>query len=237
MKNIKFYECVTSTNDLLKEKALNGAKDGTVIAALSQTNGRGRRGKTFISDKGGMYLSILVRPTFIDFDTTLLTSMTAVAVCKAIETVTNKNTEIKWVNDVIIGGKKVCGILCESCLCGEDYFVIVGIGLNYFCENFQKEIENIATNIFDIKDEIKEKELTKKIIDNFFEIYNSGEFFEDYKKRSVVIGKQITFYKNEKQISATVLDIDEKCRLLVEYSDKSREFLSSGEISIKLKEL
>ena len=239
-KNIELeiFESVTSTNDLLKKQAVNGAKEGTVIAALKQTNGRGRRGKTFISEKGGMYLSILIRPNTFNFDTTLITSATAVAVSKAIEEISDKKTGIKWVNDILINGKKVCGILCESGICGSDSFVVVGIGINVFKpeNDFDDEIKDIAACVFENEDEEILSKLTAKVIDNFFKEYNSIDnlaFLDEYRKRSVCLGKEISVYSK----TAKALEIDNRCRLLVEYADGKQEYLSTGEISIKLKEL
>lgn len=232
------YDCVTSTNDLLKQYALNGAKEGTVIAALEQTNGRGRRGKTFISEKGGIYLSILIKPKTLDFDTTLITSATAVAVCKAIEEISSKKTKIKWVNDVLINSKKVCGILCESGICCNNCFVIVGVGINLFKpkNDFNDEIKDIATYIFEKENAKLENKLIAMVIDNFFDVYNnfeSKEFLNEYRKRSIVLGKEVYISDNV----AKVLEIDDCCRLKVKYRDGIEEYISSGEISIKLKEL
>ena len=234
---LEVFETVTSTNDLLKQKAVNGAKSGTVVIAKTQTKGRGRRGKTFISKEGGLYLSILLRPKEFNFDTTLLTSAAAVAVSKAIEETSGIKTDIKWVNDVLINGKKVCGILCESGVCGNEYFVIVGIGINLFePENgFEGSIKDIATCVFKQKDQEKANKLTAKVIDNFFEIYNSGGFLNYYKDKNVVIGKDIFVLKNGEKITAKAIEIDDKCRLKVLYKDGKTEYLSSGEISVKLK--
>ncbi len=238
-ENVDFelFESVTSTNDLLKKEALNGVGEGKIIAALQQTNGRGRLGKSFVSNKGGMYLSILLRPREINFDTTIITCLAAVAVCKAIEEITLQNTAIKWVNDILIDNKKVCGILCESGICGNESFIIVGIGLNYFCDRFSDEIKEIAANVFKTSNTQKFELLTAKIIDNFFKIYNTRNFLEDYKKRSIALGKEIYLFKNNQMLSATVCDIDNKCRLTVKYPDGKTQTVSSGEISIKLKEL
>ena len=240
-KNIELevFECVTSTNDLLKQKAVNGAKEGTVIAALKQTNGRGRRGKTFISEKGGMYLSILIRPETFNFDTTLITSATAVAVSQAIEEISGVKTQIKWVNDILINSKKVCGILCESGVCGLEAFVIVGIGINMFePENgYDDEIKDIATCVFKKENTDLQNKLTARVIDNFFNNYENKDFLNEYKKRNIVLGNNILVLKNKEQINAKAIEIDDKCRLKVEYSDGNQEYLSTGEISIKLKEL
>lgn len=240
--NFSLFDCVTSTNDILKQEALNGAKEGTVIAALKQTKGRGRKGKSFISDNGGIYLSILLRPQNLNFDTTLITSATAVAVSKAIEEISGKETYIKWVNDILIDSKKVCGILCESGICGQEAFVIVGIGINMFePENgFDDEIKDIATCVFEKENTELQNKLTARVIDNFFDYYKktkSKEFLNEYKKRNIVLGNDILVLKDNEQINAKAIDIDDKCRLKVEYSNGKQEFISTGEISIKLKEL
>ena len=236
--NLKIYESVSSTNDLLKQQAVNGAKEGTVVLSLAQTDGKGRKGRTFISKKGGIYLSILIRPKNLNFDTTLITSATAVAVSKAIEEISGKKTNIKWVNDILINGKKVCGILCESGVCGNDCFVVVGIGINVIKpeNDFDDEIKDIATAIFEKEDTQLSAKLTAKVVDNFFEEYNSiqnRKFLNDYRKRSIVLGKEV-YVSNT---TAKALEIDDKCRLKVEYADGKQEYLSTGEISIKLKEL
>ncbi len=238
--NFQLFDCVTSTNDILKQEALSGAKEGTVIAALKQTNGKGRKGRIFISEAGGMYLSILVRPDAINFDTTLITSATAVAVSRAIEEISGKQTKIKWVNDILINGKKVCGILCESGFCGEQSFVVVGIGVNVFMpeNDFANEIKDIATAVFDNWDLELQNRLTAKVIDNFFEVYSpleNKDFLNEYKNRSIVIGKDIYVLKNNEKISAKAIKIDDQCRLKVRYPDGSEELLPTGEISIKLK--
>ena len=236
--DLEVYESLASTNDLLKQKAVNGAKEGTVVLALSQTDGKGRKGRSFISKKRGIYLSILVRPKSLNFDTTLITSATAVAVSKAIEEISNKITGIKWVNDILINGKKVCGILCESGICGSDSFVVVGIGINVFKpqNDFEDEIKDIATCVFENEDIELFIKLTSKVIDNFFKEYNSIDnlaFLNEYRKRSVCLGREISVYGK----TAKALEIDNKCRLKVKYADGEQEYLSTGEISIKLKEL
>lgn len=236
--NFTLLDCVTSTNDILKQEALNGAKEGRVLAALKQTNGRGRKGKSFISNNGGIYLSILVRPQNLNFHTTLITSATAVAVSKAIEEISGKETYIKWVNDILIDSKKVCGILCESGICGDNAFVVVGIGINLFLtENgLDEQIKDIATTVFNKEDTTSNNKLVARVIDNFFSIYNTIEtkdFLSDYRNRSIVLGKEVIVSNK----TAKALEIDDKCRLKVEYSDGNQEYLSSGEISIKLKEL
>lgn len=242
---LEYYETLPSTNTALKEKALNGEKEGLVIIAGNQTAGRGRFNRKFYSPSvSGIYMSILLRPKTSGFDTTLLTTAAAVSVAKSAENLSGKKTQIKWVNDVLIEGKKICGILTEGAInpktATPDY-IVLGIGVNAFTpENgFDKEIENIATSVFSTPDPDLKARLTAEIINTFFDIYKdleSKNFLDEYKSRSAVIGKEINVIKNSTVVSAKALDIDDKCRLLVEYGDKTREFLQSGEISIKIKE-
>ena len=166
--NIEVLQSVTSTNDYLKQKALSSAKEGTVVVANEQTNGKGSKGRSFISLNGGIYMSILVRPDFQNFDTTLITSLTAVAVSDSIEEKCGKKTQIKWVNDVLLQNKKVCGILCESVFASDNKpeFVIVGIGINFSKpkDDFPDEIKDIATYIFENSDIQIKKQLTQTVI-------------------------------------------------------------------------
>ena len=129
--NLTVCESVDSTNFLLKQMALEGKGEGEVIIALSQTAGHGRYNRKFHSDKGGIYMSILLRPTATP-DNAILTAATAVAASDAIENISGKTTQIKWVNDILINNKKVCGILCEGGFVGDSGFIIAGIGINAY---------------------------------------------------------------------------------------------------------
>ncbi len=238
--NLSIFESVTSTNTLLKEMAINGAKEGAVIIALSQTAGRGRYGRKFYSDKGGIYLSALFNPNTNGFDITLLTSAAAVAVSDAIESVSGKTTQIKWVNDILIENKKACGILCEGGFIGDSSFVIVGIGINaYKTESgFNDKIKDIATTVFNAPcPELCEK-LCATVIDNLFYHYKNlekREFLNKYRQKNIVIGKNVTVIpKHDAKTFAKVLEIDDNCRLLLEFEDGKQQYLSTGEISVKL---
>lgn len=239
--NIEFLPTVTSTNDYLKKKALSGANEGTVVVAHSQTAGKGRRGRSFISSVGGLYLSILIRPDFKNFDITLITSATAVAVCEAIEAVNDKKADIKWVNDVFLDGKKACGILCEAAFSENSQadFVVVGIGINLFEPKggFDAEIKDIATAVFDKENPELQKKMTDLVIKNFFKYYYSlsqKQFINAYRQRNFVLGKQVNIIRNNTTSIATALEIDDNCRLLVKYNDGKEEYLSSAEVSIRI---
>ncbi len=239
--NILEYECLASTNDTAKELALGGAKENTVIIADRQTSGRGRMNRTFFSpEHSGIYMSILLRPEFSAEDSVLITPAAAVAVSEAIDEICGVSTKIKWVNDIYIKNKKVCGILCESGFTNDGYFSILGIGINlYEPENsFPKEIENIAGAIYNTQpeNEIREK-LIAKVIDKFNFYYKNllnKEFLKLYREKSNLIGKEVKYQKDGKEVFATVLGIDDNAHLIVKTKD-SEEHLYAGEVSVRLK--
>lgn len=238
--NLSLFESVTSTNTILKEMALKNEAEGRVIIALSQTCGRGRYDRKFQSDKGGIYMSVLLRSR-ANLDTTLLTAATAVAVSDAIETVSNKETQIKWVNDIIINGKKICGILCEGGFIGSDGFVVVGIGINACpTENgFNEEIKSIAGTVFEDNSPALCEKLCASVIDNLFFHYKKLEgrdFLNTYRQKNIVLGKKIFVLKQGKIINeGTALNIDDNCHLTVRLLNGEVIHLSNGEVSIKMK--
>lgn len=242
---VEVYECVTSTNTVLKEKAASGAAHGTVIVAKEQSLGKGRTGKSFFSPKGtGIYFSVLVRPDIPAEEALFLTTSAAVATANAIEAVSDKKAQIKWVNDVYIAEKKVCGILTEAAFNTEtgmlDY-AVVGIGINV-CpphEGFPLEIDRIATSVFDRPEDAADKKsiLIATVLNYFFDCYNDFEhkhYVREYIERSMIIGKEISMISGSKTTDAVALEIDERCRLKVRLSDGTEQWLHSGEVSIKV---
>ncbi len=239
--DIILLDLVDSTNDYLKQLAKQGVQENTVVIANSQTQGKGTRQRKFFSKPGGVYLSILLKPCLMGFDATLITSMTAVAVSDSINQISGKSSKIKWVNDVYLENKKVSGILCESVFDPEtqEQNIIVGIGVNLFMPDggFESEIKDIATCVLqDYNSEIME-DFISLILNNFYEYYNdikSKTHLEKYRERSLVLGKEITVFQNNVTSTATALEIDDNCRLVVEFSDETRKVLSSGDVTIKL---
>lgn len=237
-------ENVDSTNNYLKKLAENGERENTVVIAECQSSGKGRLGRSFFSPKSGLYMSILLRPTFSAEKSLFITAAAAVAVSDAIEEISGKTTGIKWVNDVFIGNKKVCGILTEAAVdfeTGGLYYAIPGIGVNIYhpADGFPPEIRDIAGAVFDTEPDEKDlkQKLAAAIINNFFDIYNnieSSDFMQKYKQKSCILGKEIFVLRNETKTKATVLDIDEKAGLVVKYENGEVETLSSGEVSIRL---
>ena len=240
---ITLLETVDSTNRFLKQNSDN-ANEWSVVIAENQTSGRGRYTRKFYSPENcGIYMSILLKPEISADSAVLVTAAAAVAVSEAIENLSSKQTQIKWVNDIFINSKKVCGILCEGVINAKSGLidkVILGIGINvYTPENdFDSEIKDIAGAVFDEKIPDMRNRLIAEVINRFEKYYRelkNRTFLEGYRSRSAVIGKKVTVLRGEEKIPALALGIDDNCHLEVEFEDGKREFLSSGEISKKLK--
>lgn len=243
--NFIIHKTVASTNIIARELAINGAESGTVVIAEEQTSGYGRNGKSFFSPYGtGIYMSIILnlKKEKKIFNSSFITTAAAMAVSKSIEEISNENTQIKWVNDVFINGKKVCGILTEGAFSFEDgkldYAVIgIGVNVNFPKDGFPKELNNIAASInsknnanSNTKSDIRNI-LVAKILENLYDYYfNDVNFYEEYKKRSFLIGKKVSININNKEHIVKVLDIDKTFALVAEFQDGKIDKIVSGSI-------
>ncbi len=241
--NITVLSKTESTNLLLKSMALNGTREGSVVVAGEQTAGIGRMGRSFYSPGNtGIYMSILLKPGISPEKSVFITTAAAVAVCKALEKNGVDNTGIKWVNDIYIDGKKICGILTQGNIDSQSNklnFAIVGIGINvYSPENdFPDEIKNIAGAVFKEKKENLRNKIVADILSCFYEIYNDltdTTYVDEYVKRSIIIGKRVDVFTASQVKSAMVTGIDNECRLQVKYDDGTESVLDSGEVSLKI---
>lgn len=243
--NFIIHKTVASTNIIARELAINGAESGTVVIAEEQTSGYGRNGKSFFSPYGtGIYMSIILnlKKEKKIFNSSFITTAAAMAVSKSIEEISNENTQIKWVNDVFINGKKVCGILTEGAFSFEDgkldYAVIgIGVNVNFPKNGFPKELNNIAASInsknnanSNTKSDIRNI-LVAKILENLYDYYfNDVNFYEEYKKRSFLIGKKVSININNKEHIVKVLDIDKTFALVAKFQDGKIDKIVSGSI-------
>ena len=233
---IEKYDCVASTNDLVKERAKSGAPAGLVAIADRQTAGRGRMGRSFYSDGGGLYMSILLRPEGDAEDALSITTRAAVAVAKAIETHTGRATAIKWVNDIYQNERKVCGILAEGQAKpdGGMEYAVLGIGVN-LCEphgGFPEELSKIAGAIFERGEAFDRDALAETILQNLFS--DDADRYDAYAKRDMLRGKTVTVFRGGKPLyAAEVLGIDRDFSLRVRLADGSVAKLQSGEVSVK----
>lgn len=238
------YKEETSSNTVAKELCQKGEGEGSVVIVCSQTNGRGRLGRSFISsDENGLYMSIILRPKIPIEKCINITVMCAVSVLEAIEEVCSVNCTIKWVNDIYINEKKCCGILTEAGMDFENgllHYAVVGIGVNLSSPKggFDKEIENIACGIYEgesYPDGIKAR-LCAKIIDNFFDKYakiEEKEYIKVYKEKSNIIGKEVDVYVGNKVVCGVATDIDEEANLVVTDEDGKCHRFNSGEARVR----
>lgn len=231
---VEIREVVTSTNSLMKESAKQGENAYKVLIASSQTNGRGRMGRSFYSPAGsGLYMSVLFRPEN-GINPLRITTNAAVAVATALEKLSGKQTGIKWVNDIYINDRKVSGILAESSV-GENGFVVLGIGVNVFNpeKGFPDDIKMRAGSVFDKNEEFLREKIAIEILKELCAERKEKEILEDYRNRSIIVGKKIEIIKNGFIEKAVALLIDDDYSLVVKKEDGSIENISCGDVSIK----
>ena len=247
-KNLKYNndiiikDSVFSTNLEGKNYLINNPKHGTLIIANEQTNGRGRKGRSFFSPKNtGIYMSIILKPESLLLENSFkITIATAVAVSNEIDETCNKDTQIKWVNDIFLNNKKICGILTEAITdfeSGSIENIVLGIGVNFNTLNFPEDLSYTAGSIFleDITP-INRNQLISKIINNLMEIIENlddSEIIKIYRNKSFLIGRDIIYYEKNSPIQCIVIDIDDDGHLVVQDSNKIIKILKSGEVNFK----
>ena len=246
-KNITILQSVGSTSAELRTAAYAGAPEGTVLLAEHQTAGRGRLGRSFHSPcRNGIYMSLILRPQLTFTKVHMITIMMAACVTEAIRTVTGLNPQIKWVNDILLEGRKICGILSESAVegeYGELSFVVVGIGININSTADFPELQgNTAAAL---KEHTGKKfsrcEIIAEILNNLEKYYfpyineqDNRPFFEIYRNALCILNKTVTVVLGEKQYNATVLELLPNGALLVRSDDGEIKELTYGEVSLRL---
>lgn len=243
-KKLYVFNEVSSTNTVAKFLAKNGAENGTVVLSEKQTDARGRSGKAWEAPLGGVWLSIIVKPNVDYSKIPLITIATGVAVANAIERTGIKNVEIKWPNDIMLNGKKVCGILTEAVTQYNHIdSVIIGVGIdaNINIDEFPEELQEGTTTI---AEELGRPEDENQLIRYFLEEFEkistlfTEEKFEDilkeWRKRSYSIGKIVEVREPfSKFYDAYVVGIGKEGALIVEKIDGTLEKVISGECIIK----
>lgn len=240
---IHLYDRLESSNQTAKRLALSGAPHGTLVLTNQQSAGRGRMGRKFESPAGqGIYLSLLLRADIPAADAQTVTLSAAVAVCRAVKALCGLELSIKWVNDLYYHGKKVCGILTEGALdleTGGLQYAIVGIGVNCFPPEggFPEDLPEAGSVFAERPQGIEGRsQLAGAILNHFFEFYPNlaqRPFFEDYRKRSLVLGKEITVLEGNQTRAALALDLDQDFSLRVREADGTERTLSSGEVRVR----
>ena len=192
---IEYFKTIDSTNTELKRRARLGAPSGTVLVADEQTAGRGRMGRTFFSPAGsGLYMSVLLRPVALA-DAGRITTYAAVATARALEK-QGVRVSIKWVNDLLAGGKKLCGILAEAGTVGEDAFAVIGIGINLADAAFPEELADVATSVEAQTGRIPDRnEVVDDILHELAALTRGGfsdpSVMEEYRARCTLLGRAI----------------------------------------------
>lgn len=237
------YETIDSTNTEAKrllqgdDMFLGNFSVPCVITAKGQTAGRGRQGKSFYSPEStGLYMSIVDEFPADEKVAALITIRASMAVAEAIFKCTGIRVGIKWVNDLYISKRKICGILAESVIAHGKHYVIIGVGVNISTENFPTEISGIAGSL-GVKAASAQKiidELCMQIAENILSI-KKGAYsdMEMYREHSVVLRKEVEYEKNGSLYCGTAVEITEMGGLAVELSDGTKDILQSGEISLK----
>ncbi|MBR3629078.1 MAG: biotin--[Oscillospiraceae bacterium] len=231
----QYIPVIDSTNNRLKELAAAGAPAGTVILSDEQTGGKGRLGKHFHSPKGGLYFSLLLRPDLPVSDMMSVTACTASAVHQALSSFGIKS-QIKWVNDLFIGGRKICGILSEGAFNAEllsmDY-LIIGIGINLIPDpDLPEELRSIVTDICsETGIRLQRSELAAAILrhlEQYIADLPQHTYLPVYKANSCTLGHHVEFTVNGTQRTALAVDFTEDAALVVEYADGTQETIRSG---------
>lgn len=233
---IETVDIIDSTNDEMKRRAEKGEGEISLLIAEEQTRGRGTKGRSFFSPGGtGIYMSFLLRPDYTPEECTFLTTMAAASSAKAIERVTGMKMQIKWVNDLYLGGKKAGGILTQAHFSKsgkEIEWAVVGIGINLSePENgFPDELKGIATALGEKEGQIKNR-LISEIVNEFIFYYRNltrKDFIEEYSERLLGLNEEITVKEGEAEYQGTVIGIDDKCRLKIRLPDGGEKILNSA---------
>lgn len=235
-----YEDCVSSTSTVLKELAQKGAAHGTVLIAHRQTGGRGRLGRSFESPPGGLYMSMLLRTALPPERTVTITPMAAVAVCRAAEGVCGLSPEIKWPNDVLLGGRKLCGILTEMSAekVGARLVLGIGVNINTPIEAFPQELRDAVCSIRSHTGrEASVPRFAERLIaelDSLFPAWeeDSGAFLPEYRRRCSTVGQDIVILQNGVSRPGRALGINEDMSLRIA-TEAGEENMRFGEVSVR----
>lgn len=242
---IYYFDTIDSTNKKAKELAIEGMPHGTLVIANEQTAGKGRYGRSFESPKdSGIYMSLILKPSELAYQhPTIITSYAAAVVTKVVAEMTGKQLGIKWVNDLFLENKKVCGILTEAVTdfeSGMMEWIVLGIGLNVSTETdiFSEEVSQKARAIFEKEGvEVNRNELVANIMSSLLSLHqelNEVDMMQLYKENSMVVGKKVLIQQGKEEFFVTVKDIDTEGQLIIETETGEVKTFNSGEIRIIL---
>ena len=240
LSELPIYVKDVTDSTMLDAKKQKDTHTRAVFIADSQTKGRGRLGRTFISERAkGLYMTLTFTPEWELSDTVGVTAYTAVIVRRAIEELTGISPDIKWVNDIVKNGKKISGILTEGILSEDGASLkrlLVGIGINVHGCMLNEEIKDIATTLEALGGSVSREALAARIIELFYlELHLLGThgYADEYRAHSSVIGKQVTVLTPIDSYPAFVEGITDKCELSLTLEGGAKKILSTGEISVR----
>ena len=233
---------VGSTNNAARALAEQGAPEGLCVISAAQTGGKGRLGRSFFSPADtGLYLSILLRPKMSAADSVRITTAAAVAAAEAVDAVSGESSALKWVNDVYLRGKKICGILTEASFSlengGLDH-AVVGIGINAYEPEggFPPEIAGIAGAVSDRRQDDMRNRLAGCVISRFMEYYadlSSPQMLAAYRRKLMWQGEKIRVISGQEEYTCTLLGVTDSYALRVRLEDGTERTVSSGEITVR----
>jgi len=243
-KELHYFESIDSTNVHAREAALHGCEEGVVFIAETQTAGHGRRGRSWFSGaETGLCLSLVLRPHFAPAQLTLLPLLTAVAVLEAIEMTTGLQASVKWPNDLLLGGKKICGILTEASFDLEtiDYIVIgVGLNVNTTAEQIPVELKDIATSLhLEAGDLFNRAALVRAFLTCFEERYlhSCANGFDDvmavWQEKNCTTGHPVIIQQENQQIEGVAEGITQEGALILRTPEGGIEYIMSGDLSVR----
>lgn len=229
---VEVFEEIDSTNEYLK-RGMTALPDKTLAVAEFQNMGKGSKGRSWNSPAGsGICMSLLLRPNVPMTKASMLTLVMAVSVANAIRNLYNLPVEIKWPNDIVYNGRKICGILTElKQITSDSYGVVIGAGINVNTEKFPPEIENRATSLhIEMGGRYFRAEIIAEIIRNFSKDYNSfleygdlGGIIREYNDMSATVGKEVRVLDLQGEYNAFAVSVDKDGNLLVERENERGE--------------
>ena len=238
-----WFDTIDSTNTHAKQLAKQGAPHGTAVIAGAQTAGRGRMGRSFSSPGGqGVYLSVVLRPNCAPTELMHLTCAAGAAMATAVESVCNVHPQLKWINDLVVGSKKLGGILTEMSLSnGIVEYAVVGIGINCLQsrEDFPAELADMATSLSMVcGNPVRPENLAAAMMEALWQMEKTlltekQTWIARYKANCITLGKDIQVIRGDSVMPGKALDVDEDGGLVVQYTDGSIHTVASGEVSIR----
>lgn len=242
-KEVLYFDTIDSTNTKAQELAEKGYPSGTLVVADKQESGKGRRGRSWVSPSGtGIFMTLMIKPDINPNNASMLTLVAALAVAKAITSVTGEEALIKWPNDIVVNGKKVCGILTEM-NAQFDYinYIVVGIGINVHNESFPEEISQMASSLmieaggkrFHRAQIIAETmSYFEQYYDTFLKTQDLSALVREYDELLVNRNKSVRVLDPKEPFDGKAMGITPKGELIVD-TWESRKLVSSGEVSVR----